>query len=372
MKRVQLAGSETAIEQVLVGLVRELRVDLDNDSLRLHDGVKPGGYEFLNRDANDGRYQARSPELDGFNFGAQGKGILVRVAPATYRLRKLISTNQSITLTNFVGTAGNFDIELSDVVVTDHTWSGTQTFELPIQAEGGVVGNVTGDLTGDSFGTHTGDTIGNTTGNHVGGIDTTGATIVMDDDQIPENAVHQLLIDRGIPLGGIIMWSGAEVDIPESWALCNGTNGTPDLTDRFVVGAGDSYAVGAIGGSDTATGTATTALGGAHEHDLTIAGHALTELEMPEHRHGTGVCDAGPNCFNHGSFVASPPSPKQFDTNSGAGTVEGWSTTDGGGETHTHAGSTADLGGEHTHDITLDEIGLLPPYYALCYIMKIV
>ncbi len=53
----------------------------------------------------------------------------------------------------------------------------------------------------------------------------------------------------GIPAGGIIMWSGSIGNIPAGWALCDGSNGTPDLRDRFIVGAGNSYAVGATGGS---------------------------------------------------------------------------------------------------------------------------
>lgn len=42
--------------------------------------------------------------------------------------------------------------------------------------------------------------------------------------------------------GWIMLWEGAIVDIPEGWSLCDGTNGTPDLRDKFVIGAGDSYA----------------------------------------------------------------------------------------------------------------------------------
>jgi len=55
----------------------------------------------------------------------------------------------------------------------------------------------------------------------------------------------------GVPTGGIIMWSGAIANIPSGFALCDGNNGTPDLTDRFVVGAGGSEAVGDTGGTDT-------------------------------------------------------------------------------------------------------------------------
>jgi|TARA_R110002126_G_scaffold188974_1_gene337303 hypothetical protein len=51
-----------------------------------------------------------------------------------------------------------------------------------------------------------------------------------------------------VPAGGIIMWSGSIGSIPSGYYLCDGTNGTPDLRDRFVVGAGSSYAVGNTGG----------------------------------------------------------------------------------------------------------------------------
>lgn len=47
-----------------------------------------------------------------------------------------------------------------------------------------------------------------------------------------------------IPVGGIILWSGSIASIPTGWALCNGSNGTPNLTDKFIIGAGNSYTVG--------------------------------------------------------------------------------------------------------------------------------
>lgn len=50
--------------------------------------------------------------------------------------------------------------------------------------------------------------------------------------------------------GQISIWSGSIVSIPDGWFLCDGTNGTPDLRNKFVVGAGDTYAVGANGGSE--------------------------------------------------------------------------------------------------------------------------
>ena len=149
MATVILEYGPNAAEAIRVGLAGELRADVDNDSLRLHDGVKPGGYEFLNRDQNDGRYQARSLELDGFNFGAQGKGILTRVGPAQYKLRRLKSASGDITFVNPVGTAGDFDLRLSDEITTEHIWDEKQTFLTAIDAtEAGLDGETRGEHVG--------------------------------------------------------------------------------------------------------------------------------------------------------------------------------------------------------------------------------
>lgn len=377
MKRVQLAGAETAIEQVLVGLVRELRVDVDNDSLRLHDGVKEGGYEFLNRDANDGRYQRRSLELDGFSFGAQEKGILVRVSPSNYKLRKITVDEEQLQITNTRGTAGDFHINLLATILTDHTWSGLHTYTQPIAAQGGVVGNVTGDLTGDSFGTHTGNVIGNADGDHTGSftgdVDVRGKDFVTDDGQIREEQIDpQAFVNRGVPYGAIILWAGLVDDIPESWALCDGSNGTPDLRDRFIVGAGGAYDEGQLGGSLTHTHVGTLENGGEHQHDVNVAPHALTKEQMPSHDHPNGACYNQTSIYNHGTVAATPPSPRMIDGTGVAGTIEGLTGLVGGGQTHTHAGSTTTSGGAHNHNISLDPSNHLPPYYALCYIMKTV
>jgi len=83
------------------------------------------------------------------------------------------------------------------------------------------------------------------------------------------------IIAGGIPQKSVAVWSGSAVSIPAGWGLCDGTSGTPDLRDRFIVGAGGAYNLGAVGGHSSRTPAGA----------VTIAGHAVTIAEMPEHAH---------------------------------------------------------------------------------------
>jgi len=75
------------------------------------------------------------------------------------------------------------------------------------------------------------------------------------------------------PLGAIIGWNGSLVTIPSGWALCDGDNGTPDLRNEFIVGAGDSYAVNDSGGNLSHSHTITQ-----DSHNHTIEGEATEEV----------------------------------------------------------------------------------------------
>ena len=81
--------------------------------------------------------------------------------------------------------------------------------------------------------------------------------------------------------GMIMMWSGSIGSIPVGWYLCDGTNGTPNLTDRFVVGAGASYSVGGTGGANSVT--LTTNNMPSHTHTATSV------VTDPGHYHISGV-----------------------------------------------------------------------------------
>ncbi|MEG6551742.1 phage tail protein [Desulfocurvibacter africanus] len=124
-----------------------------------------------------------------------------------------------------------------------------------------------------------------------------------------------------LPIGGIIMWSGAIEAVPQGWALCDGQNGTPDLRDRFIVGAGGSYAVCSTGGS------------------LVTQVRTLTTAQMPSHGH---TCAASSR-DHEGSG--------SFGGNSGGGEFNLGTNASGSGQGHSH--------------------DYAPPYYALCFIMKL-
>lgn len=143
--------------------------------------------------------------------------------------------------------------------------------------------------------------------------------------------LNQAQMNNPIPKGVISMWYGAIANIPSGWAICDGTNETPNLIDKFIVGAGDTYAVAATGG-DVVSGT-----GGDHTHSLVSAG---------AHDHG-GVTGAVASFSTGTAGVALATSNHTHSITSGG--------------THTHSVNAV---GTHTHTS-------LPPYYALAYIMKL-
>lgn len=154
-----------------------------------------------------------------------------------------------------------------------------------------------------------------------------------------------------IPPGGIIMWSGSVANIPAGWALCNGANGTPNLRDRFIVGAGGGYAVGATGGAATV---------------------ALTWSQMPAHSHSfSGTTSAGGSHQHeipHMAGIAPWGATGNVSSNrylrTDGGTLNNTLTAPVGDHIHTFSGTTSSAGSGSAHENR-------PPYYALCFIMKL-
>ena len=126
-----------------------------------------------------------------------------------------------------------------------------------------------------------------------------------------------------IPVGGIVIWNGAANQIPLGWAVCNGQNGTPDLRNLFVVAAGDKYLPGAKGGADAVT---------------------LTVQQMPSHNHAykfTGA-DVDQSWDSDNYFYCQH---NQYSNNANTKYTE-YSCD---GQAHENR----------------------PPFYALCYIMRV-
>ena len=169
------------------------------------------------------------------------------------------------------------------------------------------------------------------------------------------------------PIGGIILWSWSVASIPANWAICDGTSGTPNLRDRFVVGAGSTYAVDATGGA--ATVTLDTTQIPAHSH---TADGDLTAASAGAHTHTFSATTSANGAY---SFAAR----SSYGGSDGAASGNGGGVYTLGASDHTHtvSGTTAS-DGAHTHDITGSTAntggGLahenLPPYYALAYIMR--
>ena len=175
----------------------------------------------------------------------------------------------------------------------------------------------------------------------------------------------------GIPTGVICMWSGTVATVPSGWALCNGANGTPNLCDRFIIGAGSTYAPKATGGANTHTHTATAASVaaattiGSTAAATAIGATTLTVAQMPSHKHDLGGSSAGNSGLNIWTATAS-------GTTLQSNTVK----VTGGGGSHTHtATGTAHThtatGTAHTHTLTVAAGSNVPLYYALAYIMKL-
>ena len=197
------------------------------------------------------------------------------------------------------------------------------------------------------------------------------------------------------PSGGIIMWSGAEGDIPSGWVLCNGSNSTPDLRNRFVVGAGtgSSYSVGDSGGSNDATLVS-------HSHG---AGNYGTN-NTGSHAHSGNTNNSGNHSHGGGNYITNTTGSHSHrwgtDDNLGAGGGnanpdanggQAWKAfTDSAGDHYHNVNGNSQSEGDHSHGFSTNNDGShshsvngnsstqgssatganRPPYYALCYIMK--
>jgi hypothetical protein len=169
---------------------------------------------------------------------------------------------------------------------------------------------------------------------------TSGVTLLANPTSVM-HAVTKQYADNLTPVGLISLWYGSVGSIPGGWALCNGSNGTPDLRNRFVLGAGSTYAVGAIGGTKDAVVVS-------HSHAIT----GSTSTADLDHNHNEAMSypSGGSIAAARVNYSGDPPVTGGMNQNRfHSHTITATATTEGVSGTDQN----------------------LPPYYALCYIMKI-
>lgn len=179
-----------------------------------------------------------------------------------------------------------------------------------------------------------------------------------------KNAINAAI--TAIPTGVIVMWSGSIVSVPSGWYLCDGTNGTPDLRDRFIVGAGNTYSPGGTGGSKDAivvshTHSALSTFSGsplaAHTHVVNDSGHRHMMLEGTPDFSGDQKVDRFDTLSNSATNQSTISGTQTATTGITLGSTSGGTPS---GSVSTSINSTGSNGANAN----------LPPYYALAFIMK--
>ena len=171
-----------------------------------------------------------------------------------------------------------------------------------------------------------------------------------------------------LPIGAVILWYTGLGSLPTGWQLCDGTNGSPDLRDQFVRGAGGAFALGATGGATTASGNTSSA--GNHDHSAVTGNTSLTVAQMPSHRHrargSVGAGNAAPlsglGSLGFSGHRDGGSYAFRDDDSAGNDLLE----NTGSGNAHNHA---IGVDGAHTHSVS--SISIIPPFHAVYYVMKV-
>jgi microcystin-dependent protein len=211
---------------------------------------------------------------------------------------------------------------------------------------------------------------------HKTGDTMTGSLVIASADiNVTGTGRHRQDGNELLPRGVITMWTGSTA--PAGWALCDGTNSTPNLSGRFIVGIGGGYTIGVTGGNNFLTATSDSQLGtingggstdtqGSHSHFGQTGDHTLSVNEMPSHNHVVSA-----NVDNLGS-------PYTFTgINGNLRIADAGTTYSGGNQPHNHPINTD---GAHAHNISVSFNAAhahstswdnRAAYYALAYIMKL-
>ena len=204
-----------------------------------------------------------------------------------------------------------------------------------------------------------------------------------------------------IPIGMIMIWHSTAGTIPAGWAECNGSGGTPDLRDKFVIGSGGGFPQGNTGGTvdkiTTSAGshthtvtvdaggshnhTGNTSNSGSHNHSITVNNHTLSESQIPAHQHGQtwGQGSPGGAGFEGNNLVGLDilHSTNTATNATGGNGGHNHGASSGNAGTHLHSFTTSTTG-NHTHEASTDNTGahthsvnVIPPFRSLIYIQKV-
>lgn len=145
-------------------------------------------------------------------------------------------------------------------------------------------------------------------------------------------ATTAFVFQNSVPIGAILMWGGSILSLPQGYALCDGTAGTPDLRNRFIVGSGSTYSTGSTGGSADA---------------VVVSHNHTTQVTDPGHTHNmqTFLVEGGPDVLVAGNF-ANQGTFTTFPNLTGISVAVNTSGESGVGRN-------------------------LPPYYALAFIQRV-
>ena len=172
---------------------------------------------------------------------------------------------------------------------------------------------------------------------------------------------------EGMPSGVIVMWSGSIANIPAGWALCDGSDGTPDLTDRFILSVAAAEDPGATGGNHNYTLSTDQLPSHSHTFTTNSAGsHTHSCVGVPDHNHGLGslvLYYKQEGIADYGDINGSPHFASQLSSQH---TQYGGAHSHGIGSagSHSHSGTTTNTGGDQPFDNR-------PAYYKLAFIMKL-
>lgn len=211
-----------------------------------------------------------------------------------------------------------------------------------------------------------------------GNFDTVKVTVNRHEEQIASLQLGQQSLTNminnfsAIPSGCIIIWSGSVTAVPSGWKLCDGTNATPDLRDKFVIGArSDSggTATTFVTGADTKSGGTKDAVLVSHIHNATSSATSSATVSDDTDTWSGSLVSGDASLYGSGVF-----------SNAGSGSTSTGTFTNNEnrsvniGHTHTHAHTVGVTTTVTTTVASNGESGTnknLPPYYSLAYIMKV-